>query len=225
MATARRSARSRCAARGSPAPTTATTTPRSSTTAGCAPATSARSTRRATSAHRPGQGRHQVRRRVDLLGRARERADGPPRRRSRPPSSASRTSGGRSGRSPCVVRRDGASIAGRRSCGVPGGQRCAAGGCRSGGRSSTRCRRPASASSTRRCCGPSTPPVSSRSRSSCPRPIEAARAYGVGVTVGSGSGWVANSGRSGLAITATAPSLAGARVSRCPQPSRPPRAR
>ena len=30
--------------------------------------------------HRPHQGRDQVRRRVDLLGRARERADGPPRR-------------------------------------------------------------------------------------------------------------------------------------------------
>ena len=32
-------------------------------------------------AHRPGQGRDQVRRRVDLLGRPRERADGPRRRR------------------------------------------------------------------------------------------------------------------------------------------------
>ena len=41
--TTRRSARSRCAARGSPATTTATRRPRSSTTAGCAPATSARS--------------------------------------------------------------------------------------------------------------------------------------------------------------------------------------
>ena len=38
--TASRSARSRCAARGSPAATTSTTTRRSSTTAGCAPATS-----------------------------------------------------------------------------------------------------------------------------------------------------------------------------------------
>ncbi len=37
-------------------------------------------------AHRPRQGRHQVRRRVDLLGRAGERADGPPRRASRPRS-------------------------------------------------------------------------------------------------------------------------------------------
>ena len=39
-------------------------------------------------AHRPVQGRHQVRRRVDLLGRPRERPDGAPRRASRPPSSA-----------------------------------------------------------------------------------------------------------------------------------------
>ena len=61
--------------------TTATTAARSSTAAGCAPATS-----RTIDAHgfvqdhRPLQGRDQVRRRVDLLGRARERADGPPRR-------------------------------------------------------------------------------------------------------------------------------------------------
>ena len=40
--------------------------------------------RRLPHAHRPGQGRHQVGRRVDLLGRPRERADGAPRRRSRP---------------------------------------------------------------------------------------------------------------------------------------------
>ncbi|MFD0534697.1 AMP-binding protein [Actinomadura luteofluorescens] len=42
--TASPSARSRCAGRGSPAPTTATPRPGSSTTAGCAPATSAPST-------------------------------------------------------------------------------------------------------------------------------------------------------------------------------------
>ena len=47
--TARRSARSRSVVRGSPAATTSTRTRRSSTTAGCAPATSATSTRGATS--------------------------------------------------------------------------------------------------------------------------------------------------------------------------------
>ena len=48
------------------------------TTAGSAPATSSPSTPTATSDHRPHQGRHQVGRRVDQLGRARERAHGPP---------------------------------------------------------------------------------------------------------------------------------------------------
>ena len=46
--TASRSARSRCAVRGSPRRTTTSTTPRSSTTAGCAPATSPRCRRTAT---------------------------------------------------------------------------------------------------------------------------------------------------------------------------------
>ena len=55
---------------------------RSSTTAGCAPATSPSID--ATRLHpdqRPRQGRHQVRRRVDLLRRPRGGADGPPGRR------------------------------------------------------------------------------------------------------------------------------------------------
>ena len=63
--TARRSARSRCAARGSPRPTTAIPRPRSSTTGGCAPATSPAShptatsrsaTARRTSSSRAGSG-------------------------------------------------------------------------------------------------------------------------------------------------------------------------
>ncbi len=51
-------------------------------------------------AHRPGQGRDQVRRRVDLLHGAGERADGPPARRPRRPSSACPTTSGASGRWP-----------------------------------------------------------------------------------------------------------------------------
>ena len=47
---------------------------------------------------RPGQGRHQVGRRVGVVGRPREHADGPSRRRSRQPSSACPTSDGTSGR-------------------------------------------------------------------------------------------------------------------------------
>ena len=68
-------------ARGSPPPTTRTTTPTGSTTAGCAPATSA-----ALDAPRlhadPDRTKDVIKsgRRVDLLGRARERGDGPPRR-------------------------------------------------------------------------------------------------------------------------------------------------
>ena len=50
--------------------------------------------------HRPGEGRHQVRRRVDLVGRARGAPHGTPARRARPPSSRCPTRGGRSDRSP-----------------------------------------------------------------------------------------------------------------------------
>ena len=50
-------------------------------------------------ADRPRQGRHQVRRRVDLVGRAGEPPDGAPRRCSRRASSACRTRSGPSARS------------------------------------------------------------------------------------------------------------------------------
>ena len=82
--TASRWASSRSAGRGSPAPTTGTRAPTGSTTAGCAPATSGTLDRRGfMQITRPDQGRHQVGRRVDLLGRAGERGDGPPRASSR----------------------------------------------------------------------------------------------------------------------------------------------
>ena len=79
--TGSRWASSRCADRGSPAPTTATPRPSGSTTAGCGPGTSAVARRPGVHADLgPDQGRHQVRRGVDLVGRARERGDGPSRR-------------------------------------------------------------------------------------------------------------------------------------------------
>ena len=101
--TARRSARSRCAGRGSRPATTAIPTPekfhdgwlRTGDVGTCRRA-------RLRADHRPGQGRHQVGRRVDLVGRAREPADGAPRRRRgerrRRPRSAL-------GRAPARVRR------------------------------------------------------------------------------------------------------------------------
>ena len=58
----------------------------------------------------------------------------------------------------------------RRAGGVPVRTGSAAGGCPSAGRSSTRCRRPAWASSTRRCSGPGTPTGISRSSRSRSRP-------------------------------------------------------
>jgi fatty-acyl-CoA synthase len=62
---------------------------------------------KATSDHRPLEGRDQVRRRVDLLGRARERADGPPRRAR---GGGDRQARRALGRAParCVVLREGA---------------------------------------------------------------------------------------------------------------------
>ena len=103
--TASRPASCRCAARGSPAPTARTRRPRSSTTAGCAPATSRRSTPRLHPDLRPLEGRHQVRRRVDLLGRPRERADGPRRGRRGGGDRACPTSAGPSARSPASCSR------------------------------------------------------------------------------------------------------------------------
>ena len=115
--------------------------------------------------HRPGQGRHQVGRRVDLVGRAREHAHGPPRRRR---GRGDRRARRALGRAAAGVRRAQARLARHRRRAARLARRAhrASSGCRSAGRSSTRCRRPASASSTRRCCAPVTPPTSWRSRSS-----------------------------------------------------------
>ena len=129
--------------------------PRSSTTAGCAPATSARvDAQRVHPDHRPRQGRHQVGRRVDLVGRAREPAHGAPRRRRGGASSACPTRSGASGRWRASCATTGRPCRRGRAARVPRRPARARGSCPSGGRSSTRCRRPASASSTRRCCGP-----------------------------------------------------------------------
>jgi fatty-acyl-CoA synthase len=124
---------------------------RASRAAGCAPATSRARRRRLHQARRPHEGPREVRRRVDLVGRARERRDGPPegdggggRRRARR----------QVGRAPVRVRgpRARARTSTPTSCAPssPSGSR--SGGSRTGSSSSTRCRRPRSASSTRRCC-------------------------------------------------------------------------
>ena len=63
-----------------------------------------------------------------------------------------------------VVRARGRDGRGRRAARLPGRQGRPRGSCRSAGRSSTRCRRPRSASSTRRCCASSTQTASSRCR-------------------------------------------------------------
>ena len=75
-------ARSRCAGRGSPPATTTTTRATTSSTSGWLRTgdIAAIDEHALRADHRPRQGRDQVRRRVDLLGRAGERADGPPRR-------------------------------------------------------------------------------------------------------------------------------------------------
>ena len=70
------------------------------------------------------------------------------------------------GRTAAGVRRAQSRLAGhgRRAARAGSPNEPPSSGCRSGGRSSPRCRRPASASSTRRCCVPATPPISWRSR-------------------------------------------------------------
>ena len=108
---------------------------------------------------RPRQGRHQVRRRVDQLGRPRERADGPPaggrggRHRRRP------TRGGASDRSPASSsapawrpRRTR-----RPTCSPSSSAGWRSGGCPTTSCSSTASRRRRSASSPRRTCGSSSP--------------------------------------------------------------------
>jgi hypothetical protein len=157
--TARRSARSRSADRGSPPATTASTR---------------REVRRRVAAHRrrrrdrparvhadrrPHQGRHQVRRRVDQLGRPRERAHGPPgRRRVRRHRRRRRALG----RAAAGVRRGprGREVTPTTST-TTSPTRWPSGGCRSATRSSRRSRRPRSASSTRRCCAAPTSAASS----------------------------------------------------------------
>ena len=116
-------------------------------------------------ADRPRQGRHQVRRRVDLLGRPGEPGDGPPGRRR-----------GRGGRHP--RREVGRAAAGRRraqggpdrhaprSCASSSATRSRSGSCRRTGRSWTKCPRRASASSTRSGSARPTPRESSTSHSS-----------------------------------------------------------
>ena len=129
--------------------------------------------RRVPAADRPGQGRHQVRRRVDLLGRPGERADGAPEgargQRGRRPGRAV-------GRAPAGHRRRRRGRGGRRSrsCATTCPSTSPSGSCPSGGRSSPRCPRPASASSTRRCCASPTPRASSRSARSEARPAGSA---------------------------------------------------
>ncbi len=90
---------------------------------------------------RPVQGRHQVRRRVDLLGRAGERADGAPGRGRGLGGRRARTRSGASGRwrpSWCARASRSAPTSCARSW--PSGSRT--GSCRSAGPSSTRCPRP-----------------------------------------------------------------------------------
>ena len=113
--------------------------------------------RRLPHPHRPRQGRHQVRRRVDLLGGPGERPHGPPgrrrgRRRRRPRRQVGRAAarGGRARRAPRP------SWLGRTTppCSARGsGNASPAGRCPSDGRSSTRCRARRWASSTRSSCG------------------------------------------------------------------------
>ena len=126
---------------------------RSSTTAGCAPATSPSiDAARLHPDLRPHQGRDQVRRRVDLLGRARERADGAPDGRR---GGGDRHARRALGRAPAGLRRARAraqSVDRRGAARAPRARASRSGGCPTSSRSSTRCRRPASASSTRRSC-------------------------------------------------------------------------
>ena len=113
--------------------------------------------RRLPHPHRPSQGRHQVRRRVDLLGGAGERADGSPGRRRggrrrRPRREVGRAPAGHGRPQGGLHRRL------RLACAPSSPTRATSpsGSSRSAGRSSRRSRRRASASSTRRCCAGST---------------------------------------------------------------------
>ena len=117
---------------------------------------------------RPRQGRHQVGRRVDLVGRARERDHGPPRGEG---GGGDRDARRALGRAPAGLRghRGGPPAHARRAARPPrrpGGEVVAAGRARVRRRGA---RRRASASSTRRCCGPGWRRAGSN-RPSRPRP-------------------------------------------------------
>ena len=138
-------------------------------------------------ARRPHQGPRQIGRRVDLLGRARERDHGPPEGqrggRHRPPRRAL-------GRASAGLRRARAGRRHRRRRGarLPRGARRASGGSPSASSSSRRSRRPRSASSPRRRCASASPrrarPVTRRPRPR--RPATDALAAGLVAAVASG---------------------------------------
>ena len=114
----------------------------SPTTAGCAPATSPSiDRRRLHRARRPHQGPREVRRRVDLVGRARERDHGPPEGPRGGGHRRTRRAAGASGRCACVVPREGERPRRRRGQDVPRPSASRSGGCPSGSSSSTRCPR------------------------------------------------------------------------------------
>ena len=100
--------------------------------------------------HRPREGPDQVRRRVDLLGGARERAHVPSRRDG---GGGDRQAGRALDRAPAGLRRlpGGRRTPRRRSCARTSSRWSRSGGCRTNTRSSRRSRRRAWASSTRRC--------------------------------------------------------------------------
>ena len=113
-------------------------------------------------ARRSHQGPGQVGRRVDLLGRARERDHGPPRRGRGRRDRRSRRALGRA-----AVRLRGPPRRPRRRRRTASGRTSASGspsgGSRSASSSSTRCPRPRSASSTRSSCAPGSRPARRRS--------------------------------------------------------------
>ena len=91
-------------------------------------------------ADRPRQGRHQVRRGMDLVGRVGEPPDRATRRCRRPPSSAVPDERWQERPLAVVVVNEGAEVMREGAAGVPWPTRSFAGGCPSDGRSSTRCR-------------------------------------------------------------------------------------
>ena len=103
----------------------------------------------------PLEGRDQVRRRVDLVGRARERADGASGRRRGGGDRDAATRSGPSGRSPSSCCKEGAERDGGASCASSSRRSSRSGGCPTASSSSTRSRRRRSASSRRPRCASS----------------------------------------------------------------------